>query len=310
VEEAGLPDGFPGRAVRRSRHEAEAVLAILKRYRDLILVAVLLMLPLAAYLAYAKRGRDLTLLDRGVILLTSPLARAMTAAANGAVDAWGGYVALRAVREENLALRRENLRLREQVSRLTEQRQENDRLKKALGFSETAPTPVLVAPVVGEAPVMNLLTVKIGKGTRDGVQKGMAVASPEGVVGRVLSAAGGTADVLLVSDANFAVPVRVQRSRARAKVMGQGARARPVLVQALRTEDIEDGDFLVTAGTDGVFPKGLIVGRVTGLSRPRQGMFLSAEVNLSADPARLEEVMVILRLPGREDLPEAALPRR
>jgi len=83
-------------------------------------------------------------------------------------------------------------------------------------------------------------------------------------------------------------------------------------VQAQRTDDIQDGDILVTSGTDGVFPKGLVVGRVSAVERPNHGMFLKAEVlpavDVSGANSTLEEVFVMMGLPGRQDFPEASLP--
>jgi len=285
------------------------VLALIKRYRELFAIGVLLLLPLFTYLAHAKRGRDLNAVDRVVLSATSPIERTISRVVVGALGSWRSYVDLRGAHQENLQLQVQNQKLQQTVQQLVEAQAENDRLRKMIGFAETAPTPVMTAPIIGEAPVMNLLTFKIGKGTADGVSKGMAVASAEGIVGRVLSAGSHSADVLLLADTNFAVPVRVQRSRARAKVMGQGARSRPGLMQALRTDDIEDGDLLVTAGTDDVFPKGLAVGRVVNVVRAAHGMFLSAEVAPAADVSKVEEVFVLMGLPGREDLPEASLPR-
>lgn len=285
------------------------MLALIKRYRELFAIGVLLVLPLITYLAHSKGGRDLNPVDRAVIAATTPIQRALAAVVGWGIDTWQGYVALRDVRDQNLQLQVENRRLRQTVAQMVEAQTENERLRKMIGFAESAPTPVLTAPIIGEAPVMNLLTIKIGKGTADGVSKGMAVVSSDGIIGRVLSAGLRSADVILISDTNFAVPVRVQRSRARAKVMGRGARDRPALVQALRTDDIEDGDILVTAGTDDVFPKGLIVGRVTNVTRPHHGMFLSAEIVPAVDVTRAEEVFVLMGLPGREDFPEASLPR-
>jgi len=285
------------------------VLALIKRYRELVAIGVLLVLSLATYLAHAKHGRDLNMVDRAIIAATSPIERGISRAVVGTLSAWYSYVALRETHEENKALRTRTLQLQQTVNQLVETQAENERLRRMLGFAETAPAPVTTAPIIGEAPVMNLLTIKIGKGTSDGVSKGMAVVCAEGIIGRVLSAGAHSADVLLLADTNFAVPVRVQRSRARAKVMGQGSRARPALAQALRTDDIEDGDLLVTAGTDDVFPKGLVVGRVINVVRASHGMFLSAEVAPAADVAKVEEVFVMQGLPGREDLPEASLPR-
>lgn len=271
------------------------------------MIAALLLAPVVLYVSHAKRGWELTRFDRAVLWVSAPLERGITAVVGGAIDRYQDWVALRGVRQENLGLRRENLRLKEELARRAEAQAENERLRRMIAFAESASTPVLTAPIIGEAPVLNLLTIKIGKGTADGVGKGMAVVSSEGIVGKVIGAASRSSDVLLLQDANFAVPVRVQRSRARAKVMGQGARARPSLVQALRTDDIEDGDILVTSGTDDVFPKGLMVGRVSRVEKLTHGMFLSAEVVPAAEVGKLEEVFVIMGLPGRDDLPEAAL---
>ena len=285
------------------------MLALIKRYRELVAIGVLLVLPLVTYLAHAKRGRDLNAVDRSVLFVTAPVERAISAAIVKTLNVWHGYLALRDVQRENQALRRENAELKNALARQIEVQTENGRLRKMIGFAESSPMPVLTAPIIGEAPVMSLLTFKIGKGTADGVSKGMPVASSEGIVGRVLSAGLRSADVLLVSDTNFAVPVRDRRSRARAKVVGQGARGLPSLVQAMRSDDIEEGDILVTAGTDDVFPKGLVVGRVHKLVRPSHGMFVSAEVELAADVSKVEEVFVLMGLPGREDFPEASLPQ-
>jgi rod shape-determining protein MreC len=285
------------------------VLSLIKRYRELFAIGALLLVPLATWLTYSKRGRDLNFVDRAVVRVTAPIERAITWTVGSVIDRYQGWIALRGVREENLALRRENLRLKQSLSKLVEAQAENERLRRMVGFAESAPIPVLTAPIIGEAPVTNLLTVKIGKGRADGVVKGLAVVTSEGVVGRVLSSASHSADVLLLEDTNFAVPVRTQRSRARAKVMGQGARARPGLMQAQRTDDVQDGDILVTTGTDGVFPKGLVVGRVSGVVRPAHGMFLSAEVIPAVDVSKIEEVFVMMGLPGRDDFPEASLPR-
>jgi rod shape-determining protein MreC len=311
------------------------VLALFKRYRELFAIGLLLVVPLIVYLAHAKQGRDLNRFDRAVLFVTTPIERVVSAVVVSASNTWRGYVGLREVHKENLALRGEVLGLRRTVAQMAESQAENARLKRMAQFAETAPSTFVVASVIGEGTATNLLTFKIGKGTAEGVTKGAPVVTAEGIVGRVLSPAAHSADVLLLTDSNFAVPVRVQRpsSRARAKVMGLGARVHdrtltvhkqvydnledidaivtsklPALTQASRTDDIEDGDILVTAGTDGVFPPGLPVGRVKNVVRPKTGMSLSANVVPAVNLALVEEVFVLAPQPGREGLPQAALP--
>jgi rod shape-determining protein MreC len=284
------------------------VLALLKRYRELFAIGILLVLPFITYLAYSKQDRSLNRVDRAVLFVTTPIERALSSTVDWALATWHGYVALRGVRQENLELRSENLRLKDTVTRLNEAKAENERLREMLNFAGESPSTLLPASVVGVGPTMNLLTLKIGKGSAEGVGRGMAVVAAGGIVGRVLNASAHSADVLLVADAKFAVPVRVQRSRTRAMVVGQGELSKLSLNQALRTDDIKEQDDLVTSGTDGVFPKGLKVGTVKNLVQPHSGMFQSAEVVPAVDIAHVEEVFVIR--PEREDITEAVLPQK
>ena len=60
----------------------------------------------------------------------------------------------------------------------------------------------------------------------------------------------------------------------------------------LRTEDVEEGDLIITSGTDGVYPPGLVVGRVTHLEKKEHGMFQGADITPAVDTTRLEEVLV------------------
>jgi rod shape-determining protein MreC len=99
--------------------------------------------------------------------------------------------------------------------------------------------------------------------------------------------------VLLLTDRNSAIAARVERSRARATVRGTGDPSSCRLDYALRADDILEGDVLVTAGTDGVFPRGLPLGRVEDLRKGGQGLYQRAEVAPAVDVSRVEEVLVL-----------------
>jgi rod shape-determining protein MreC len=132
----------------------------------------------------------------------------------------------------------------------------------------------------------------------------MPVVTADGVVGRVHAVTGKTADVLLLTDRNSSIAVRVERTRARANVRGLGKPDATKLDYALRTEDIIEGDLLVTSGTDRVFPRGLPVGKVTHLKRSANGLFQEAAVVPAVEVTRVEEVLVVTST----ELPERALP--
>ncbi|SET51460.1 rod shape-determining protein MreC [Stigmatella erecta] len=268
------------------------MLSLLKRYRQLLLVSALLLVPLVAFLASGRRGREPNFVDRAVIALTSPLQSGLNWIIDGGIGLVNGYVDLRGVRRENDALRLENMQLRAAVQSLGEARTENERLRQLLGYTEAMPGPEIPARVVGVNPVAKLLSVRISSGEKQGVFEGMSVVTPDGIVGRVIRTTGHYADVALVTDPQSRVGVRVQRSRARGTAVGSGS-GPLILENMLRTEDVENGDLIITSGTDGVYPAGMVVGRVTNLEKKEHGMFQGADIVPAVDTTKLEEVLVV-----------------
>lgn len=268
------------------------MLSLLKRYRQLLLVSGLLLYPLVAFLVTGRRGRDPNFIDRAVIAITAPVQQALNWAIDGVVGGVRGYADLRGVRQENDALRLENMQLRAAVQALGEARAENERLRQLLSYTEKVPGAEIPARVVGVNPVAKLLSVRISSGENQGVSQGMSVVTPDGIVGQVIRTTGGYADVALVTDPQSRVGIRVQRSRARGTAAGAG-RGPLKLENMLRTEDVEDGDLIITSGTDGVYPPGLVVGRVANLEKKEHGMFQGADILPAVDVTRLEEVLVV-----------------
>jgi rod shape-determining protein MreC len=279
------------------------VLALLKRYRELILVAFLLLVPLGVFLANAKRPADRSRFDRAVLAITSPVERVVSWSVTGALEAWNGYVALRHARERAADLSREVNDLRMERDRLLQDRAEAERLRRLVGLAEATPEhATLGARVIG---------VRLGPAGRQilTLDRGAdQVVVADGVVGRVHSVSGSSSEVLLVVDTYSSIAVRVERTRARANVRGTGKPGGARLEYALRTEDMIEGDLLVTSGTDGIFPRGLAVGRVTQLRRRPQGLFLEAAVTPAVDVTRVEEVLVIAGARAREEAPAALAP--
>ncbi len=267
------------------------MLSLLKRYRTPLIVGVLLLYPFGAFLTTGRRGRDANVVDRLVIGLTAPLQRGLVGLIDGLKAMVYGYIDLRQVRQENAELHAENLQLRAALQALGEARVENERLRALLGYAEASPGPDIAARVIGVNPVAKLLSVRINRGESDGVFRGMSVVTPDGIVGQVVRTTGGWADVALVTDAQSRVGVRVQRSRSRGTAAGAG-KGPLQLENMLRTEDIQEGDLIITSGTDGVYPPGLVVGTVTHLEKTEHGMFLGGDIVPAVDTTRLEEVLV------------------
>lgn len=267
-----------------------------------------LAVPFAIFFARAKHGHELNLFDRALVYVTAPAERTIVAAAYGTIDAFGGYLALQGVRDENFQLHAEVLRARQAEQQAGEYKAENERLKRLLDFADKqAPIRLLVAQVVAVGASPHSHSLRIARGSDDGVVKGAPVISPDGVVGTVAQTTGSYSDVQLITSPTSAVPAISERTRARSTVKGVGDNRRCRLAYALRTDDLQENDRLVTAPIPGFFPKGMRIGKVVGVEKP-QGMFIGADVAPAVDFSRLDEVMVVLAQapPPAEALPVTA----
>jgi rod shape-determining protein MreC len=289
------------------------VLALLKRYRELILVAVLLLVPLGVFFAHAKQPPERSALDRVIVWVATPIEKAIGWTVRTTLGAWDGYVALRGAHREAAELRNRVRDLEVERQQLLADRAEVERLRRLLGFAEeSAERRYVGSRVIGvRLGTAGLQILTIDRGADDGVAKLMPVVVAEGVVGRVLAVGGHSADVLVLTDRNSSIAVRIERTRARANVRGLGKPDGAKLEYALRSEDIIEGDAVVTSGTDGVFPRGLKVGKLTQLERTAHGLFQEARVVPAVDVTRVEEVLVLTswERPG-EVLPAAYAPGR
>jgi rod shape-determining protein MreC len=269
--------------------------SILKRFREPIFVVALLAVPFVIFFVKAKKGRELNPVDRVIVSITAPIEKTITGVAFATLDVWRNYIALRGVREDNLRLRRETLRARSIEPQTAELRLENERLKRLLEFTDKqAPTRLLAALVVAVGASPHSHTLRIARGLEDGVVKGAAVIVPDGIVGIVAQLTASYADVQLVVSPLSAVPAITQRTRSRSTVKGTGDISRCKLEYALRTDDLQEGDVLITAGGPGFFPPGLRIGRVTNVVKKPHGLFVDAEVVPAVDFSRLDEVSVVV----------------
>ena len=261
--------------------------------RNRVFLTSALCLLLAAGLA-VRTGRQRTRADRlGRFFLEvmAPLQRSTAAVDRAAVSAWRRAIDLVRARNENVTLRARVQQLEEAVDRQSELEIENTRLRGLLDFRRTLQGDILTARVVGRDATGLARTLVIDRGEEDGVVKGAAAVAPEGIVGQIFLASRHAARILLVSDHNSGVDALVQRTRARGIVQGTIASGCG-LKYVKRTEDVQVGDTIVTSGLDGIFPKGLPIGRVVTVDKRGQGLFQSAEVAPRVDFDRLEEVLV------------------
>lgn len=252
------------------------------------------LLFLSIYILTAASRGQLKKEPLGAVLMW--IMRPLQIAAQGSVN-WVGdlrenYNTLAGFRSENERLRKRIESLEIERQQLLEAQAVNHRLMQLLEFRGQLPGTAITASIIGNSASSWFKSCLLDKGSDDGVRKGMAVVTPLGVVGQVVAVTPRTAKVLLVTDPNSGIDVLVQRTRTRGIVSGSLDNG-TVLKYIKRSEDIQEGDRLITAGTDGVFPKGMMVGTVIRVSKQHMGLFQAIEVLPAVKSERVEEVLVV-----------------
>lgn len=265
-----------------------------KRLQFFILTGIFATFLFVLLVSDIGRNKDLGTLQRLIVEVFAPIEQGISFVGGGFGNIWENYLNLINVQEENRMLREEIKKLQAKNNEYREERAANIRYKKLLSFKESSQLPVRSATVIGYDPSVWYKTVMINRGSNDGLQRGMAVVSADGIVGQIIGVSLHYAKILLVTDGNSAVDALIQRNRVRGILKGLSSRACQLDYVDSR-DDVKSGDVVVSSGLGGIFPKGLPVGRVMNVERSRPGLFQYIEVEPAVDFSKIEEVLVILQ---------------
>ena len=137
----------------------------------------------------------------------------------------------------------------------------------------------------------------VNRGTNDGVSVGMAVVTGDGLVGRVYEAGLNYAKVLTIIDSRSAVSCLIERTRDNGVMRGQitatSESAECYVSYVQNIANIVPGDTLITSGTDSLYPKGILVGTVTAVSRATDTAGSYVIAMPSVDFQHIEEVLIL-----------------
>jgi rod shape-determining protein MreC len=164
---------------------------------------------------------------------------------------------------ENEQLKRERLEAEFRLQRLTALETENARLRQLLDSTERVGLRALVAEILSVDLNPYRQRFNLNRGLTDGVFVGQALIDAQGIVGQIVRVDAFTAEAVLITDADTAVPVSVNRDgRNGLRTIAVGDSGRLRLPYLTNSADIKVGDLLVSSGLGGVFPAGYPVGRV------------------------------------------------
>jgi rod shape-determining protein MreC len=268
--------------------------------RDIAIVLLLIGGGLLILFSSPKESEP-GIVSRVVYTALRPVQQVIFTVHSRVTNLWKGYIALTNVRAENQTLTEEIRRLRRENAVLQSKESENRRLAKLLDLKTRYEYPSLVAQVVGEDATGWYKSIFVNRGSEDGVGCDMAVTVAQGIVGRVVKTTHDMSRVLLLTDPNLSVDCRVARTRDRGLLSGSLERGCILRYINLKS-GIAAGDEVVTSGLDGVFPRGLPVGKIEKVRKGAQGLFLEALVTPAVDLSEIEEVLVILGPKGGFDI--------
>lgn len=207
------------------------------------------------------------------------------------------------LRLENSRLKAERLLTHARLQRYSALEAENTRLRAMLEARTRVRDEVRVAGIMSVSANPFRHDLVIDKGLNDGVYDGQAMIDADGVVGQVIETGLFSAQAVLISDPDHALPVEINRNGLRTIAVGTGEFDRLDLPFLPNNADVRQGDLLVTSGLGGAFPAGYPVAIIDNVTRIPQEPFAAVSAKPAAKLNQVREIMLIWSI-ANADVPE------
>ncbi|MBV2169396.1 MAG: rod shape-determining protein MreC [Bdellovibrio sp.] len=276
--------------------------------KKLIMIGIVLALPLIS-INMQQRPQESHWLSKPFTLLGSAVSETFYGFSHGVKGTTAMYLDLINIKKQSEALQSHNNELQARLEKMSELLIENDRLRGLLAFKDQTKMNLMAAQVIGRDLVIDHSTVTINKGTNDGLKAGQAVITTGGVLGYIFKPEPFTAHVMLITDRYAVVDGIVQRTRAHGIVEGKSQYGSTLSLKYVeKTEDVKEGDLVVTGGLDNIFPKGFPVAVVESVEKKTFSVSLKVDLRPVVDPYKVEEVFIVLQA-ANEDFGDKYAPQ-
>lgn len=272
--------------------------------RRTVWVLIVVLVAQLVYLAVQGAQAGDTWLESVSLRLLGPAARTVTAVPTSFQDFREGLRMRGSLQSENARLRRENEELRLRLLQLSDLENDMRRLGAAVEYTTPPAGSIRAVDVVyvDHASWLRTLVLFTGDGP---ARVNQPVLSSQGLVGRVVTVAGPYAKVQLITDRAASVGAMILRTRRQGVVRGSGpAEGGLELDYVPRQADVKPGDQVLTAGIDGVYPRGIPIGTVVKVERGGQ-LFHRIHVATAVDLGALDQVYLLDHSPVPPEVKEA-----
>ena len=264
--------------------------SLLNRYRNITVLLLVIVAQLVLLAVQVKNDQDVRVIRVWTITAVTPFARVVEGIRGGGESFFSNYIRLHDADAENRRLRDEVGRLKLDNIFLRNQLSEADRVKALQIFQAETQSKTLGARVIlGAAGSARM--VYVDRGSVNGVQRGMGVVTPDGIVGKVIAAYPTASQVLLVTDQDFAAGVVSQKNQTHGDLKGTG-KDYCIVDYVAASDKVEVGEWFYTSGDDRIFPRGFPVGVVKEVKDSQP--FKEIIVDPSGANRGLEDVLIIL----------------
>lgn len=253
---------------------------------------ILLICVNIAFLAVAVRRHANVGVSSYILSLVGPLQNVGHGFMDSAGNIWRHYFNLVDTSYENQELRQQLFEALSENSRLRESELAYQRMSRFLDFKTDFNVNFVMAEVISYAPNAWYDAFIINCGAKDGVAVGMPVVNYEGVIGQVVATSGNYAKVAPMVGIGNAIGARIQNNRQAGILIGSG-KGVCRLEYINSGGDVKVGDIVITSGLDGVYPAGLKLGAIVGVTDKEGSVFAEMTVMPFVDFAAMQEVMVL-----------------
>lgn len=266
---------------------------VIPRRPTLLFIVVLCLLFVLMSLSTRTRyiGETRTMFERTIMTIFSPVPKVVNWVGRTASDIFYGYLDMRRAVNDNIGLRRRLAELTTENLKLRQSEIDQKRLRSLLAYSEQFTMQTAMAQTIMLDTSGRFKAIIIDVGSADGVEVNDAIVNAGGLIGRVILTTKDLSKVQLLTDSNCAVGALVERTRRQGVVRGDGSGAAE-MHDIPSLADVLPGDVVLTAGIDGIYPKGIPVGTIVKAEKG-PGLFKGIVVRPSVDFSSIEEVIVI-----------------
>jgi len=264
--------------------------SFVNRYRNLTILLLVIFAQFLLLAVQVKNEQDVRIIRVWTVTAVTPFARVVELLRGGSVGFIRNYILLHDEDAENRRLRDELGHLKLENVFLKNELNTAERGKALSVFQARTPSKTLAATVIGTGAGSNAKVVYVDAGSARGVERGMAVVTPDGIVGKVIAAYPTASEILLATDSDFAAGVVSQDGAVRGTLKGQGTPLLKVDYVPIQ-EKVQPGQWFYTSGDDRIFPRGFPVGIVRSVRDAQP--FKEILVDPAGLQHGLEDVLII-----------------